>query len=132
MDTSGHFQELCEMVDKGMTQDLHTAMILKDSMIRDKVEAYQKPAHMIDEYNRIRYQRSDYELDEDRRIMSYIKDYQKMVDKEMTIGDIVIADNIFTEYEKEVSIENLAVKYDKTVEEITGILKSMGADLNDD
>ena len=135
MDTSGYFQELFEMVNKGMTQDLHTAMILKDSMIRDKVEAYQKPAHMIDEYNRIRYQRSDYEMDEDRRIMSYIKDYQKlseMVEKEMTIGDIVIADNIFVEYEKGVSIENLAIKYEKTSEEITGILKSMGAALNDD
>ena len=55
-----------------------------------------------------------------------------MVDKEMTMGDIMIADNVFVEYEKGVSIENLAVKYGKTVEEITGILKSMGADLNDD
>ena len=67
--------------------------------------------------------------------MSKIYAYQKlseMVDKEMTMGDIMIADNIFVEYEKEVSIENLAVKYGKTVEEITKILKSMGADLNDD
>ena len=64
-----------------------------------------------------------------------MKAYQKlseMVDKEMTMGDIMIADNVFVEYEKGVSIENLAVKYGKTVEEITGILKSMGADLNDD
>ena len=67
--------------------------------------------------------------------MKEVKAYQKlseMVEKEMTIGDIVIADNIFVEYEKGVSIENLAIKYEKTVEEITGILKSMGADLNDD
>ena len=61
--------------------------------------------------------------------------YQKisdMVTKEMTMGDIVIADNIFVEYEKGVSIENLAVKYGNTVEGIIGILKSMGAVLNDD
>ena len=67
--------------------------------------------------------------------MSKVDAYQKiseMVDKEMSMGDIVIADNVFVEYEKGVSIENLAVKYGKTVEEITGILKSMGADLNDD
>ena len=64
-----------------------------------------------------------------------MKAYQKlseMVDKEMTMGDIMIADNVFVEYEKGVSIENLAVKYGKTTGEITGILKSMGADLNDD
>ena len=67
--------------------------------------------------------------------MKEVKAYQKlseMVDKEMSMGDIMVADNIFVEYEKGVSIENLAVKYGKTVEEITGILKSMGADLNDD
>ena len=64
-----------------------------------------------------------------------MKAYQKlseMVDKEMTMGDIMIADNIFVEHDKGVSIENLAVKYGKTVEEITVILKSMGAALNDD
>ena len=67
--------------------------------------------------------------------MSKTDAYQKisdMVEKEMTMGDIMIADNIFVEYEKGVSIENLAVKYGKTTGEITGILKSMGADLNDD
>ena len=67
--------------------------------------------------------------------MSKVDAYQKiseMVDKEMTMGDIVIADNVFVEYEKGVSVENLAVKYGKTAGEITGILKSMGADLNDD
>ena len=61
--------------------------------------------------------------------------YQKlseMVEKEMTMGDIMVADNIFVEYEKGVSIENLAVKYGNTVEGIIGILKSMGAVLNDD
>ncbi len=67
--------------------------------------------------------------------MKEVKAYQKlseMVDKEMSMGDIMVADNIFVEYEKGVSIENLAVKYGNTVEGIIGILKSMGADLNDD
>ena len=63
--------------------------------------------------------------------MSYQK-LSEMVEKEMSMGDIMIADNIFVEYEKGVSIENLAVKYGNTIEGITGILKSMGADLNDD
>ena len=67
--------------------------------------------------------------------MKEVKAYQKlseMVDKEMSMGDIMVADNIFVEYEKGVSIENLAVKYGNTVEGIIGILKSAPIDLNDD
>ena len=57
--------------------------------------------------------------------MSKTDAYQKisdMVEKEMTMGDIMIADNIFVEYEKGVSIENLAVKYGKKLGKLLGFL----------
>ena len=55
--------------------------------------------------------------------MSKIKE---MVEREMTLGDIVVSDNIYVEHSRGESLKNLATKYGKSVDEIKGILKSLG------
>ena len=55
-----------------------------------------------------------------------------MVAKDMTMGDIVIADNIYVENSKGVSLSDLSIKYGKSVDEIKAILKSLGVIANDE
>ena len=62
-------------------------------------------------------------------IMSNIKD---MVEKNMSIGDIVISDNIYYEFGAGVSLQDLATKYGKTVQEVKDILKSLGVIAKDE
>ena len=61
--------------------------------------------------------------------MSKIKE---MVEKNLTMGDIVIADNIYVEHSKGVSLQDLATKYGKTVQEIKDLLKSLGVIAKDE
>ena len=61
--------------------------------------------------------------------MSKIKE---MVEKELSIGDIVISDNLYYEFNNKVSIEDLSVKYQKTTDEIKAILKSLGVIVKDE
>ena len=56
---------------------------------------------------------------------------KEMVKKNLTVGDIVIADNIYYEFNNKVPIEDLAVKYQKTTDEIKKILKSLGMVINE-
>ena len=60
--------------------------------------------------------------------MSNIKE---MVEKNLTIGDIVIADNVFIEFKKNVSLEDLSIKYGKSISEIKDLLKNLGVELNE-
>ena len=55
-----------------------------------------------------------------------------MVKKDMAIGDIVIADNLYVEHSKGVSLQDLATKYGKTVQEVKDILKSLGVIAKDE
>ena len=55
-----------------------------------------------------------------------------MVKKNMSIGDIVIADNLYVEHSKGVSLQDLATKYGKTVQEVKDILKSLGVIAKDE
>lgn len=55
-----------------------------------------------------------------------------MVKKNMTIGDIVISDNIYMEHSKGVSLQDLATKYGKTVQEVKDLLKSLGVIAKDE
>ena len=55
-----------------------------------------------------------------------------MVEKNMSIGDIVIADNLYIEHSKGVSLQDLATKYGKTVQEVKGLLKSLGVIAKDE
>lgn len=54
--------------------------------------------------------------------MNYSERLTHMVREDMTMGDIVVADNIYAEHKKGVSLEDLAVKYDKSAENIKLIL----------
>ena len=56
----------------------------------------------------------------------------EMVDKNLTIGDIVVADNIYVEHSKGVSLQDLATKYGKTVQEVKDLLKSLGVIAKDE
>ena len=57
---------------------------------------------------------------------------KEMVEKNMTMGDIVIADNIYVEHSKGVSLQDLATKYGKTVQEVKDLLKSLGVIAKDE
>lgn len=60
------------------------------------------------------------------------KNLSDMIEKNMTIGDIVIADNLYVEHSKGVSLQDLSTKYGKTVQEVKGILKSLGVIAKDE
>ena len=68
---------------------------------------------------------------ETKRLNAY-EDIKNMVEKNMSLGDMVVADNICVEHYRGVSLKDLATKYQKTVDEIKGILKNAGVKINEE
>ena len=64
--------------------------------------------------------------------MKYGDRIEKMIAEEMTMGDVIVADNIYTEFKKEVSLSDLAIKYRKSIEDIKNILKYFGEKFDED
>lgn len=57
---------------------------------------------------------------------------KNMVKKDMSIGDMVVADNICVEHYRGCSLKDLATKYQKTIDEIKGILTNAGVKVNEE
>ena len=58
--------------------------------------------------------------------MDYAQRLENMVAKEMTIGDTIVADNIYTEFKKGVSFEDLSTKYQKSIDKVKEIIGMFG------
>ena len=58
--------------------------------------------------------------------MDYAQRLENMIAKEMTVGDVVVADNIYTEFKKGVSIDDLVIKYAKPKEKIQDLIMQFG------
>ena len=58
--------------------------------------------------------------------MDYAQRLENMIAKEMTIGDTIVADNIYTEFKKGVSFEDLSIKYQKSIEKVKEIIGIFG------
>ena len=64
--------------------------------------------------------------------MKYGDRIEKMIADEMTMGDVVVADNIYTEFKKGVSLSDLSIKYRKPVEKIKELISYFGEKFDED
>ena len=77
---------------------------------------------------------ADLQLPHKGNNMSNKKAYEnieKLIHDNMSMGDIVILDNIYVEQMRGESIDNLATKYGKTTKEIKELLEKCGVKFND-
>ena len=64
--------------------------------------------------------------------MNYSERLEKMANDDMAAGDIMVADNIYTEYKKGESLFHLGVKYEKSVADIKRIIEYFGEKFDED
>ena len=57
---------------------------------------------------------------------------EQMVKDDLSMGDIVIMDNLFVEFHRGCSLEDLAVKYCNTVAGIKGLLQKAGVKFDEE
>ena len=58
--------------------------------------------------------------------MKYRDRIEMMIEQEMELGNIIIADNIFAEYEKGVSFSDLSIKYKMPIKKVKELIRRFG------
>ena len=63
--------------------------------------------------------------------MDYAQRLENMIAKEMTIGDTIVADNVYTEFKKGVSIDDLVIKYGMPRDKIQELIMQFGDNVDE-
>ena len=63
--------------------------------------------------------------------MSYQDRLKEAMSSNVTAGDFMISDNVYTEFKKGVSVADLCIKYDMNYDQVVKMLNALGEKVED-